>query len=141
MDDLLTGRVDHHLRPSATKPKTRFTGNGDTLLLTVDDDRFNQTVVETIMDHLPSVKVMQAAKPTSALEYIKLSKALPDILILDNRMPEMNGLELLRVLRRTFTAIQLPVIMLTGDTRIGDEVRRLAGWRTSCCRPHSQRES
>jgi DNA-binding response OmpR family regulator len=39
----------------------------------------------------------------------------PDLMLLDLRLPELDGLEVLRKVRRSFTRMRLPVIVVTAD--------------------------
>ena len=63
-----------------------------------------------------------AATGSEALRAVKAS--LPDLLILDLMLPELNGLEVCRRLRQEPVSASLPIIMLTAKT---DEVDRVLG--------------
>ncbi|MDB5683122.1 MAG: response regulator receiver sensor signal transduction histidine kinase [Sphingomonas bacterium] len=52
----------------------------------------------------------------------QLNESLPDLLVVDYRLPGMNGDELVRILRQTGRTRTLPVLMLTGDA--ASEVER-----------------
>jgi two-component system, OmpR family, alkaline phosphatase synthesis response regulator PhoP len=45
-----------------------------------------------------------------------IEKSLPDLIILDVRMPVMNGLEMCRELRKNESCSDIPVLFLTADT-------------------------
>jgi two-component system NtrC family sensor kinase len=53
---------------------------------------------------------------------VSLNEALPDLLVVDYRLPGMNGDELVRILRQTGHTRTLPIIMLTSDA--ASEVER-----------------
>jgi two-component system NtrC family sensor kinase len=53
---------------------------------------------------------------------VTLNEALPDLLVVDYRLPGMNGDELVRILRQTGHTRTLPIIMLTSDA--ASEVER-----------------
>ncbi|HTV75450.1 MAG TPA: hybrid sensor histidine kinase/response regulator, partial [Candidatus Baltobacteraceae bacterium] len=55
--------------------------------------------------------VLEAADGVQALE--KAQHFLPDIILLDMMMPEMDGLEVCRELRKHDTTVNIPVILLT----------------------------
>jgi DNA-binding response OmpR family regulator len=63
-----------------------------------------------------------AATGTEALRAVKAN--LPDLVILDLMLPEMDGLEVCRRLRQEPQTAALPIIMLTAKT---DEVDRVLG--------------
>ena len=48
---------------------------------------------------------------------------LPDVLLLDLRMPKRDGLEVLRILKRTSQRDGLRVLMLSGHTQSSIEAR------------------
>jgi len=79
-------------------------------LLVVDDDANNR---DTLSRHLVrrgySVEVAESGQ--EALE--KIEAAHYDLVLLDQMMPGMSGLDLLRLLRATRSQIELPVIMVT----------------------------
>jgi DNA-binding response OmpR family regulator len=65
-------------------------------------------------------EVIEATSGTDALAMIRSSR--PDIVLLDIRMPGMDGLEVLRHLRKIPASKSLPVIFLTGTTLDVDEL-------------------
>ncbi|WP_114953452.1 response regulator [Sphingosinicella terrae] len=52
----------------------------------------------------------------------QLNENLPDLLVVDYRLPGMNGDELVRIVRQTGRTRTLPILMLTGDA--GSETER-----------------
>src|SRR5688572_3104219 len=66
--------------------------------------------------------VTTASTGTEALRQV--AAARPDLLLLDLMLPEIDGLEVCRRLRRDPAAATLPIIMLTAK---GDEVDRIVG--------------
>lgn len=50
----------------------------------------------------------------------------PDLVILDLRLPDMNGLEICRILRQRFHSWSLPIVMLTGMDAPADQLRGYA---------------
>jgi DNA-binding response OmpR family regulator len=88
-------------------------------ILVVDDE----PAVRSFVGHsLRGAKfdVIEASNGTEALATIKGSR--PDLVLLDVRMPEMDGFEVLRVVRKTPAARSLPVIFLTGTLLDVDEL-------------------
>ena len=65
------------------------------------------------VDHAEAVK--RSLKP-SAMP----GPTLPDIILLDLNMPKMNGLDLLKFIRREFHLRHIPVIMLSSSNRPED---------------------
>jgi two-component system chemotaxis response regulator CheB len=79
-------------------------------VLIVDDSVVVRRIMTNVLSSDPGVRVVgTAASGRSALEMIE--QVAPDIMILDIEMPEMDGLETLRHLRRLHP--RLPVIMFS----------------------------
>jgi len=78
-------------------------------LLAIDDDpKFLSAVAEALRGHY---EVATAADGTTAMRSMSLS--LPDLVLLDFRLPQMSGLELLKIFKRRFP--EVPIIMLTAE--------------------------
>jgi DNA-binding response OmpR family regulator len=89
-------------------------------VLVVEDDLAIVKGLETNL-RFEGFEVLTAADGDRGLE-LAVDKA-PDLVLLDVMMPEMNGFELLRELRRR--EIEIPVIMLTAKGEEMDKVRGL----------------
>jgi len=90
-------------------------------ILVVDDE---PVLVETIAYNLEQAgyQVLTAADGGSALEAAR--RETPDLVILDLMLPEMDGLEVCRQLRREHTTATIPIMMLTAK---GDEIDKVVG--------------
>jgi CheY-like chemotaxis protein/anti-sigma regulatory factor (Ser/Thr protein kinase) len=85
-----------------------------TSILVVDDSQIQRVLVEGLLSKNPDYDVRLAADGCEALEAIARDK--PDLVVTDLVMPEMDGLELVRTVRRRFP--EIPVILMTA---YGDE--------------------
>ncbi len=54
-----------------------------------------------------------------------IRRVIPDLIVLDLMMPNLDGVEVLRLLRSTEVGRRIPVLVATGS-RVDDEVRDLA---------------
>jgi DNA-binding response OmpR family regulator len=90
-------------------------------ILLVDDE---PVLVETIAYNLEQAgyQVTTAADGSSALEAAR--RETPDLIILDIMLPEMDGLEVCRQLRRENNTTTTPIMMLTAK---GDEIDKVVG--------------
>src|SRR5712691_11757949 len=90
-------------------------------VLVVDDE---PVLVETIAYNLQQAGylVTTAADGASALE--AAHRETPDLVILDIMLPEMDGLEVCRLLRRENNTATVPIMMLTAK---GDEIDKVVG--------------
>ncbi len=75
-------------------------------------------------------------------EGLAMAKAeLPSVVILDLMMPEMNGMEVCRALRRNPATSRIPILMLTAKSTEGDKVAGLeVGADDYVTKPFSPRE-
>lgn len=62
---------------------------------------------------LMEIDAIPAYGPRAALEF--LLKEVPDLVLLDLNMPGVNGLEVLRYLRREPRLVDIPVIVVTAE--------------------------
>jgi DNA-binding response OmpR family regulator len=90
-------------------------------ILVVDDE---PVLVETIAYNLEQAgyQVTTAADGASALQAAR--REVPDLIILDIMLPEMDGLEVCRQLRRESSTATTPIMMLTAKS---DEIDKVVG--------------
>ncbi|MCU4175718.1 hybrid sensor histidine kinase/response regulator [Carboxylicivirga sp. N1Y90] len=82
-------------------------------ILIVDDQSSNlETIVQHIEESNEPFDILQALQAQTAL--IIAQNELPDIIITDWEMPVMDGIELIRELRKIEQTKDIPVIMCTG---------------------------
>ena len=91
-------------------------------LLVVDDDENNRDMLSRRL-RKAGYYVEVAASAGEALA--QMEGAEMELLLLDNMMPGMSGTELLRLLRVTYSASDLPVIMVTAMSETKDIVEAL----------------
>ena len=93
-------------------------------LLVVDDDFKNRDMLSRRLIRR-GYAVDVAEDGPSALE--RIGAAHYDLVLLDQMMPGMGGLDLLRLLRATYSANELPVIMVTAVDQAETVVEALNG--------------
>jgi len=94
-----------------------------TLVLVVDDNEDNLQIMSTILLGR-GFEVRTARDGKSALR--ALEQQLPDVVLLDIMMPEMDGIEVLDRIRANPQSASLPVILVTGK---GQDEDVLAGYK------------
>src|SRR5215470_7289694 len=87
-------------------------------ILVVDDSVVFRRVVSEELSRDPELEVAGTAA-NGRIALAKLGQVSPDLVILDVAMPEMDGLETLKELRKTYP--RLPVIMFSSLTERGAE--------------------
>ena len=96
--------------------------NSDYTILVVDDDELNRDMLSRRLER-KEYKVLVASDGSEALELA--GRELIDMVILDIMMPGMSGLEVLKILRQTRGATELPVIMASAKGESQDVVNAL----------------
>jgi len=104
-------------------------------VLVVDDEPRMIHFIRLNLEH-DGYEVIEATSGSEALEHLR--DRLPDLILLDVMMPEMDGFETLQLLREIST---VPVIMLTAKGEEEDRVRGLElGADDYITKPFSPRE-
>ncbi len=86
----------------------------DPTILVVDDTEDNLDLLEFALKRKP-VRMIRA---TSGRECLQLAaQHVPDVILLDIQMPEMDGFETLKILRATPKTAAIPVIFLTAQKK------------------------
>ena len=89
-------------------------------VLVVDDSRAIRRIIGDIMREL-GFEVIEAGNGLEALAQLD-EHGLPDIVLVDWNMPEMNGLEFIKQVRANPAYFDLPLMMVTTET----EMERMA---------------
>jgi len=92
------------------------------ILLVDDEPDFVETVEFFLSGSDYEVRVAKTGK--EALEQVEMQK--PDLVLLDNMMPEMDGLEACKRVKNNPGAKSVPIIMSTGKGKREDVVDALA---------------
>ncbi|WP_163337785.1 response regulator [Desulfopila sp. IMCC35008] len=90
------------------------------LILVVDDNPQNIQVLGSLLMK-QEYEIGVAQNGVIALEFIK--ERIPDLILLDIMMPEMDGLELCKSLKKNSHYSHIPVIFLTAKAETDDIVR------------------
>ena len=80
-------------------------------ILVVDDDKMNLAIVHKMLGIRYDVTCVSSGM--DAISY--LNNNVPDMILLDLHMPEMNGLEVLEKIREQDKLSDIPVVFLTAD--------------------------
>src|SRR5580704_2502773 len=86
--------------------------------LVVDDSRAVRMILSKTLREL-GFEVLEAANGREAMEVIEVEKTAVTLVLADWNMPEVNGLELLKQLRRKPELASLVVVMVTTETELG----------------------
>ena len=122
-DDLPGDAVPNARPPDADTSANTPPDPVDTpLVLVVDDNPDVRTYVRSILR--PSFRVVEAATGVAGIQ--KAQQHLPDVILADVMMPEMDGLAMTERLRADPQTEAIPVVMLTARAGTEDEIEGLA---------------
>ncbi len=93
-------------------------------VLIVEDSEITLYKLKAILIRL-GYAVSAHDRPTSALEWLDTTQTIPDLIISDVMMPDMDGYTFVKKIRTNPKTTKVPVIMLTSQTEIKDKVAGL----------------
>ncbi|GGX89675.1 fused response regulator/phosphatase [Streptomyces minutiscleroticus] len=83
-------------------------------ILVVDDNATNRYVLSTTL-HRAGHEVVEAQDGTRALEVLQAQKTLPEVAIVDVRLPDMTGFELCERIKGTPETASVPVVHISAS--------------------------
>jgi two-component system cell cycle response regulator DivK len=96
---------------------------GGPQILLVEDNEKNMQLLRDVLQ-AAGYRTLEAATASRALELA--TEHLPDLVIMDIRLPDTDGVEALRRLRAEERTASMPVLALTAQAMEGDRARFLA---------------
>ena len=102
-------RLDEH-EPHAAAAEVDATGR---TILYVEDNLANLTLVQRILARRPGVNLIPCMQGELALDLARVHR--PELILLDLHLPDINGEEVLRRLRRIPETRDIPVIVISAD--------------------------
>ena len=87
-----------------------------TLLIVDDQEIFRRPISEAL--RMKGFRVLEASDSVSAMAHAQLEK--PDLALIDIRMPEVNGLDLIRMMQARASTARIPVILVTAQAHRED---------------------
>ena len=116
-DDLEITYVTEYISNNAEQVKLEK----DKHVVVVDDDEINLQIANKILKSA-GIEATALRSGEALLDYLDKETELPDLILLDVRMPGLDGYETLKRLRAKDTPVaRLPVVFLTADESAGAE--------------------
>ncbi|QQS07127.1 MAG: hybrid sensor histidine kinase/response regulator [Fibrobacterota bacterium] len=98
--------------PASARLPTAITQQEGTLVLVVDDQPMMRHLLEKVLG-----KLAEIVSACDGEEALRLARQLrPDLIVTDNQMPRMDGIDMVAALRADATMPRIPVILLTGES-------------------------
>jgi CheY-like chemotaxis protein len=94
-----------------------------TRILHVDDDSDIREIARLSLEELGGYVLLQCANAAEALE--KAEKFLPDLMLLDLKLPDIDGGSVLRELRKINGLAHVPAMYLTAKAMLADQIAEL----------------
>ena len=91
-------------------------------VLIVDDSKVIRAAIREILE-IGNIQVTEACDGKEALKSIYDN--LPDLVLLDSVMPELDGISVLKALRKSYSKIQLPIILVASQSSPREMVQAL----------------
>ncbi len=97
-------------------------------MILIVDDSLNDIELTTIALEATGreISVLSATDGQSALAMLRNGHELPDLILLDMKMPCMNGLEVLRKIRADDRLKAIPVVFVTSSCLESDRIEAIA---------------
>ncbi len=80
-------------------------------ILVVDDNRVNAALYRQVLSAIPDAATFCFSDPFAALKWCRAQT--PDLLIVDYRMPGIDGIQFMRAFHKLRGTASVPIIMLT----------------------------
>ena len=94
-------------------------------ILIVEDNKINMLLVKTLVKQIiPNSSIFLANNGKEAVD--KFEIIMPDLILMDVQMPEMNGYEATNAIRKKDKGKHIPIIAITAGTVIGEKEKCLA---------------
>lgn len=93
-------------------------------LMIVEDDPDDLLLLRRAIEHQrPQLSLAVMRDGTEVIDCIKQAKPAPGMVLLDLNMPRMDGRELLAAIRESRQWPEVPLVVLTTSTEVGDRER------------------
>jgi PAS domain S-box-containing protein len=89
----------------------------------IEDNLANLKLVERIVGHTAGARLVPALQGRLGIELTRQHH--PDLVLLDLHLPDVNGDEVLRILKSDPTTAEIPVVMISADATAGQKERLL----------------
>jgi len=93
-------------------------------VLCIEDQPVSMALVEAMLSEFPGVRLIKAANGHDGVRAAQTEH--PDLVLLDMRLPDISGLEVVRILNELIAQRQLRVVLLTADSFSMDVIKAMS---------------
>jgi CheY-like chemotaxis protein len=93
-------------------------------ILFVDDDEFMLETYEKIISLFGHQAILA---DTAEAAFIQIETQQPDMIVLDNQLPDVEGLDVLKILRSNTSTASIPVVMVSASPDVVAMQAKAAG--------------
>lgn len=122
------------------KPFNAHTNPGTWLLLYVDDDSMNQTVVETMLSPKPEYRVLVSDDKEDVEEALEDEPCLPDVVLMDHQLGNCTGAEMISWMREQYSEDMVFVLCTARSRTEAAALADAAQASGYLCKPYTMKE-
>ena len=124
LTDQIRGLSSSTLGTDDTDTTPRGSDSEQAIVLHIEDNLSNLKLVERILARRPDVSLTEARSGKEGLELA--AELNPDLVLLDLRLPDLAGEDVLRTLREDDATRSIPVVVVSAEARPAETDRLLA---------------
>jgi len=94
-------------------------------ILVVEDDAFNIQLIRSLLSKISDMNIISSHDGANALNVLEAGAENIDMVLLDIRMPIMNGEDLLKAIRKNKKFDNMPVLIISVDKSNEKELRKI----------------
>ena len=94
-------------------------------IMVVDDDPDDREITTRVLKKASSAECLTVSSGEAALTLLRGREELPAVMLIDLKMPGMNGIDALRLIRSDGRLKDLPVVIVTNSTLESDRIAAL----------------
>jgi signal transduction histidine kinase/ActR/RegA family two-component response regulator len=110
--------------PQLSVAGERTSPRGERTVLYIEDDAANARLMSELFAEDPRLKLMTTMQGTLGIEMAR--RHVPDLILLDNHLPDIEGPEVMRRLRSDSVTRPIPVIVVSADATEDQHKRMMA---------------